>query len=345
MKKRRISRKEMDASHQLKRKAPARERDSEVSGEVRDLAHLQDQIGNRAAQQLLARQGAARVQRQGASQAGFNPMDPAVVGAAAREVIAQNEAPVRRWLEQNLDRLRLLTLAEITARIRREVPEASRLADAEIHRLAQARARQLGFTLLAGPAAPAPGPQFTVAVPEAVRRALSITTDGVVVVQLPNGRVNISTGGATAVFGRSQVKVGWSGSLGFEIPVEGFHLGGKLTQERWELTLSTPGESSVPDLSQLAEVFRRAETALRGIVAATAGFESLNDVGAVQARISPHIGPVKEAVQTLKDLAAIPRVSLGITAGGPMPGSETAPSPGTAVPEGVRIQATITFRF
>jgi hypothetical protein len=309
------------------------------------LIALQQQVGNRAAQQLLARGGAAAVQRQEASRAGFNPLDPALIRAAAREVIAQNEAPVRRWLDQNLGRLRLLSLPEITARIRREVPEASRLADVELQSMAQAWARQHGFTLLTGPGAAAPGPRLTVTIPEAVKRAFSIATSSVDIVQLPNGRVNISVSGATALLGRAQVKVGWSGSLGLEIPMEGFHLGGQLTKDRWELTLSTPGASSVPDLTKLTELFQRAETALRGIVAATAGFENLDNVGAVQAQISPHIGPVKEAVQTLKNLAAIPPVSVGITAGGPMPGGETTTSPATAPPQGVSIQATITFRF
>lgn len=333
-------------------KEPGKHRANETEEEMFGLTHLQDQIGNQATQQLLARNGGDRalqaatmVQRQEAPRAGFNPLDPAVIGAAAREVIAQNEAPVRRWLDEKLDSLRLLSLAEIVARIRQEVPEASRLADVELQSMAQEWARQHGFMLLSGPRPEPAGPKLSIAMPDAVRRAFSIATDGINIIQLPNGRVNIAVSGATLELGRGRLSLGWSGSLGFEIPVEGFHLGGQVSKDQWELTLSTPGESSVPDLNKLTEVFQQAETALRGMVAATAKLRDLDDVGAVQGAISPHIKPVKEAVQALKDLAAAPRFSVGITAGGPMSGSEAAPVSATAPPEGVSVKATITFRF
>jgi len=308
---------------------------------ARAVGQLQQERGNSYVQRVVQRQD----QPARGAQPAFNPLDPAVLTAAARQVVDANQAPVRRWLGANTSRLRLATLGEIVVLARREVPQAGRLADAEIQSLAREWASREGFTNPPGPVQPPARPGPSPQIPDAVRRAFSIAVEGVDVACFPNGRVNIAVSGATAQLGASTLSVGWGGSLGIELPAQGFHLSGKLSKDRWEVTLSIPGGSSMPDLSQLADVFQRAERAVRGIVAATAEFQNLDDVAAVQAAISPHIKPVKEAVDVLQAIAGAPQVSVGITAGGPVAEGERAPGTAAEAPEGVSITATLTIRF
>src|SRR5262245_14787270 len=135
-----LNKKRKSKRPQPEQKEPGKRRANETEEEESSLTRLQDQIGNQATQQLLTQrrgdaarrvnavqrlqqeqgnayiqrviaeaheaQAGTAIQRQEAPRAGFNPLDPAVIGAAAQKVIAQNEAPVRRWLDQKLDSLR-----------------------------------------------------------------------------------------------------------------------------------------------------------------------------------------------------------------------------------------------
>jgi hypothetical protein len=330
----------------LKRRQSQKKRQSNDKETMRqqttaDIMYLQNQIGNQATQRVL-------LQRDAASPSSFNPLDPAVIRGAASAVIAENEAPVRRWLDEKMDHLRLLSLGQIVAMIRREVPEANRLDNGEIQSLAQSWARDHGFTILTEPVLIPRSSGPSLAIPAAVKSAFSIATDGINIIEHPNGQLNIAVSGATAKLGSGRLKVNWNGSVGFEIPVAGFALGGQLSKDRWELKLSTPGAASLPDPAKLTDVFRTAEESLRAMVAATANLPNLDNPAAVYTAISPHIGPVKEAVKVLQEIAssaAGPRFSAGITAGGPMPGQETDVASPAGSPEGVTIMATVIFRF
>lgn len=313
---------------------PKARRPKRARHDSEDLSVLQ-QVGNRAIQRALA-------QRQGAVRPAFNPLDPAVIGAAARNVIAQNEAPVRSWLAANTDRLRLLTMDDLVAQVRTNVAQASRLADVEVQSLVNEWAAAQGITIpvvppvLTGLAGP------TIKIPDTVKKAFSIAVDGVDLVPLPGGRLNISAKGATAKLTRGDIRLSWGGSLGIDIPIEGFQLAGTLDKDHWELTLSTPGGSSMPDLTKLADVFTKGETALRGIIKSTTRFGKLDDVAKIKDAVTPHIGPIKEAVQTLVDIAKAPTVSGGISLRGPTRAGER---PVDTSPAGITISATITIRF
>ena len=301
---------------------------------------LQHQVGNQALQRAL-------IQRQESGRPAFNPLDPAVIGSAVRNVIAESEAPVRRWLDDNLGRLRLLSQEELVSQVRRNVPESNRLADVEIRRLITETANRMGFTVLPGVIPPARSADLTIQIPDAVKKAFSIATGGVNLIDQPDGKLNISVKGLTAHLGRQKLNIGWGGSLGIDIPIGGFELGAKIDKENWEVTLATPGASALPDLSKLASVFQRAESAMRRVVEATANLPNLSDTAAVKAAVEPHIEPIKEAVQALKDIAEAqqgPRVSVGITAGGPLSGGGEAPKVGER-PSGFSITATLTLRF
>ncbi len=292
---------------------------------------LQHQIGNRAVQQAI-------VQREAA--AGFNPLDPKVMEAAAKAAIEASEAPVRKWLAANTDRLRLLTMDELVAQVRRHIVEAGRLGNVEIKNLVREWAAARDISIRVAPV-PDAGPGLSVQFPDAVKKAFSVPIDGVDLVPLPGGRLNISAKGATAKLKRGDISLSWSDSLGIDIPIEHFQLAGTVDKEKWQVTLSIPGESSVPDLSKLADVFKEAERSMRGIVDASSSFADLKDVPRVTKAISPHVEPVKEAVDALVQTAKAPRVSAGVKLEGPMSGVET--SSGSS--GGITVTATVTIRF
>ena len=294
-----------------------------------DTALLQHQIGNRAVQQAI-------VQRQVA--AGFNPLDPRVMGAAAKAAIEASEKPVRDWLAANTNRLHALTIDELVAHVRRNVVEAGRLSNVEIQNLVRewAVANSITIPEIVTPGA---GAGISVQIPDTVKKAFSIPLDGVDVVPLPGGRLNISAKGLTAKLLSGNINVGWTGSLGIDFPIEGFQLAGKLDKENWEVALSVPGESSVPDLSKLADVFRKAEIGMRGMLEATPQFVKLDNITRVTKAVSPHVGPIKEAVEALVKTAKAPRASAGLKIEGPVSGS------GGSSAGGITVTATVTIRF
>ena len=304
-------------------------------------AILQRQVGNRAVQRALAQRQIAQRQEGDAPKRGFNPFDPRVIDSAVRSVVAQGEAPVRNYLNANTARLRLMTMDELVAQVRQGVPGSS-LADGEIQSLVREWAGANNVTIPVLPlAAPArPGLQ----IPDVVKKAFSIPLEGLDVIDQPDGRLNISVKGATAKLSRGELSLGWTGSLGVNIPIEGFQLAGKIDKNHWEINFSTPGESSMPDLTKLAEVFTKAETALRGILLTTARLNKLDNVAAITAAITPNIKPVKEGVQALVDIARAPSVSAGVSLSGPTQG-EQVPSSGGSNPGGITFSATLTIKF
>ena len=335
-----FAKKQLRNPRQSNKRITLKQQSMGVNSTATGLTGLQHQLGNRALQRALIQRD-----KTGGS---FNPLDPATIREAASAVIAENEAPVNRWLDEKMAHLRLMSLGQIVAMIRREVSEASRLADVEIQSLVQAWASQHGFTVLIdpGPVAASGGPQLEI--PEAVRNAFSIATDGVNLIEQPNGRLNIAVSGVTAQLGDGRLNLGWNGSLGFEIPVDGFVFGAQLSRERWELKLATPGAASLPDPAKLTETFQTAEASLRAIAAAMANLPNLENPAAIQAAIAPYIGPIKDAVQALQSIAtgaSGPRVSAAITASGSMPGQEAGEGAANDSPEGAGIMATVTFRF
>jgi hypothetical protein len=301
------------------------------------IATLQQSVGNRNLQLAL-------VQLQNAPPQRFNPLDPTVIGSSVRAVVEANEAPVRDWLTANTNRLRLLTMGALVKQVRRNVPQASNLADVEIQNLAREWAAVHNITI---PVIPVIAPtSSSIQIPDVVKKAFSIPIDGVDIVTLPGGRLNVSASGATAKLSRAGISYKWGGSLGIDIPIEGFQLAGKLDKDRWEITFSTPGASSMPDLSKLSDLFKKSETAMRGIVTAVAGLGKQDDISKITATIIPHISPVKEGVQALVDIAKASGVSADVSISGPVRSSEElGGQPTGSASGGISVNATITIRF
>lgn len=250
---------------------------------------------------------------------------------------------VRAYLEKNKQRLRMLSVDFIVWEVRLFVLDASLLLDSEL------RATVAIWRSLNGPLYPLPIPTPSTAAEskliEAVKKGVTTVIEGVDL-KHGAGKVNISVSGLTAELkqgdNRLAAGVSWGGALGVEAETGNFHLSGELSAERWELKLSYPEDTAIPDLSKLGKVFGEGEGAMRKIIGATAGFRTLQDVSRIKEAIKPHLQPVKDAVEAVKGIAKAPatRVSVGIGLGSPepLPGS-------TGIPRGVQGQVVLTVRF
>jgi hypothetical protein len=181
---------------------------------------------------------------------------------------------------------------------------------------------------------------------EAVSKAISTVTDGVDI-KHGDGKVNIGVGGLTAELKKGNAKlsagVSWAGSLSVEAEKGDFHFSGELSSSRWQIQLSFPEDTAVPNLTTLGKVFGEGEKAMGNIIGATASFKNLNDIPGIKAAIAPNVQPVKDAVEAVQGIAkASPKkkVNFGFSIGSP------DPAPGqTGMPSGVEVKATLTLFF
>jgi hypothetical protein len=251
---------------------------------------------------------------------------------------------VQAYLAQNKQRLQVMGVDMIVWEVRTFVPKASALLDGEL------RATVAVWRSLNGPLYP-----LTISPPpttgeskliEAVKRGVTTVIEGVDV-KHGAGKINISLSGLTAELRKGDARlaagVSWGGTLGVEAEKGDFHLSGELSSDRWEIKLSYPEDTAIPDLSKLGKVFGEGEAAMRNIIGATSGFRGLNDISRIKDAVKPHIQPVKDAVEAVQGIAKAPPkggVSVGISLGSP------DPLPGqTGIPPGVQGQVTLTIRF
>jgi hypothetical protein len=250
---------------------------------------------------------------------------------------------VQAYLAQNKKRLQMMSVDFIVSDVRLFVPGNALLLDSEL------RATVAIWRSLNGPLYPLPAPAPPAAADskliESVKKGVTTVIEGVDV-KYGAGKVNISVSGLTAELKKGDARlaagVSWGGALGVEAEAGNFHLSGELSSERWELKLSYPEDTAIPDLSKLGKVFGEGESAMRKIIGATSGFRNLNDIARIKEAVKPHMQPVKDAVDAVKGIAKAPAkgVSVGISLGSP------EPLPGeTGIPRGVQGQVTLTIRF
>ena len=333
---------------------------SVADGETRErmVNRLQAEHGNRYLQRLVLQRNG---QQQGGASAAPNLLDPNMMRRAALRVIEQQQAPVRQWIEQNTARLQGLTLAEIVLLVRHHVPEAANLAEAEIQSIAREWASHHHVSIPTASAGSA-RPTFSLAdsqavsnVRTAVQGAFKLAVEGIDIVEGQHGRINVSVSGVTAELRQGGERAGeqgqsgavvsgvlnWGGSVGVATAWQGWHFSGTLSSERWSLNLSFPGDSAVPDLTQLTRVFQEGEKAMRGMAVSVA---NAGDIHAAQDAIRSQLPPVREAVEAVSSLAQAQRLSLGISVSGPMaPADESRRAAGHE--GGFEVQATLTLRF
>ncbi|MEO8026250.1 MAG: hypothetical protein ABI823_07240 [Bryobacteraceae bacterium] len=177
-------------------------------------------------------------------------------------------------------------------------------------------------------------PPSTSDVVDAVKKVIKSVNDGVTIG--PKGaNFNVGVSGATANLksGEKALSFGlsWSGALKLNANSGPFYLSGTLSKDRWEIILSFPQDTYIPNSANLAQIFSEAERGLGKIAAATQGFTNVSDVSKVGALIKPHVGAVQKAVEAASGLAKASKkggMSLGFKIGSPdaLPGEQGIPS-------------------
>jgi len=181
---------------------------------------------------------------------------------------------------------------------------------------------------------------------DAVKKAISSVIDGVTIGK-KDANINIGVTGPTANLkkGDSSVSLGvsWGGTLKLDAASGPFHFSGNLSKDKWEITLSFPEDTYIPDLSSLGKVFTEGERAVGKMADATRSFNNLSDTGRIGALIKPNAAAVQDAVDAVSGIANAPKkggASFGFKLGSPDPG------PGQqGIPGGVQGSFVFTYVF
>src|SRR3546814_17027003 len=85
------------------------------------------------------------------------------------------------------------------------------------------------------------------------------------------------------------------------------------------------------DISALAGIFGNGATALTAIARETATFRNIDQIPDIADRVSPHMAPVRRAIDAASRVARAPLgVSFGVEVGGPTRSPVPAPTAGPA---------------
>ncbi|MES1241330.1 MAG: hypothetical protein ABUT39_06905 [Acidobacteriota bacterium] len=177
------------------------------------------------------------------------------------------------------------------------------------------------------------------------KKAFSVAIDGVGIDQ-EHGFAKVSVKGPTVGLRKGAFSaaagVSFTGTFKVEAKYGSVRFTGALAADRWEMTLSFPGETPVPDISSLAAVFTQGESAFRSIAASAGSFGKLQDISRIKEEVKPFIQPVTDAVTAAGGIAdaQLNRLNLGISAFGP------GPSPVQGIsPAGNALALTLTYSF
>ena len=268
------------------------------------------------------------------------------------------EDRIRAYLSGNQSKLQYLSLDQIVKQVKLNVffgmsPIQDDAILAIIKRWAMFNLPTLllspGTANGAGSSPPSPGgpqsaPSSTSDMLDAVKKAVSTVADGVTLGS-DKQNVVIKVTGATANLkrGNNEVSLGisWGGTLEMNAHSGPFYFNGTLAKDKWEISLTFPRDSSIPDMSKLGDVFRAGEKSVRNLADAASKISSVDDAKKISALVKPDISAVQEAADALSSIADHPSgggISFGFKLGSPdpMPGE-------TGMPKGY--QGTIVFTY
>lgn len=181
---------------------------------------------------------------------------------------------------------------------------------------------------------------------DAVKKAITTINDGVTIGR-KNANINIGVTGLTANLKKGEngasLALSWTGTLKLDAESGPFHFSGNLSKDKWEITLSYPQDTYIPDLPTLGKVFTEGERAIRGMAEATQSFSNIQDATKVAALMKPHATALQSAVEAVSGIAKADKKggpSFGFKLGSPdpMPGQE-------GIPPGIQGQVVFTYRF
>ncbi len=177
-----------------------------------------------------------------------------------------------------------------------------------------------------------------------VKRAVGRVADGVTYTR-GAGSVNIKATGVTGKLksgsGSASASVSWSGTVGLKAESGPVHFAAEISKDHWEMSLTFPDDDAVPNLTTLPTVFEKGEAAMRKVVAASAGFSSISDVGKIGAVVKQNSDDLKAAVEAASGIPSAKKksgTSFGFKLGSPpaLPGHDGI-QPG--------VQGTMNFTY
>src|ERR1043165_1338889 len=176
----------------------------------------------------------------------------------------------------------------------------------------------------------------------AVKKAIATIGAGVTIGK-ENANINISVTGPTANLKRNDKEISlgisWGGALELDASSGPIHFSGSLSKDSWEMVVSFPQDTYIPDLSALGRVFTEGEVAFGRMADAARHVKSIDEIRSVGALVKPELDKVQKAVDAAKGIAkAKGGVSFGFKVGSPdpLPGQQ-------GIPPGV--QGTIVFSY
>ena len=187
-------------------------------------------------------------------------------------------AGVWMWLAENKSAVAILSMNTLVMRAKFG-SNAMILTDADIRAvimdwMALNNVRTPLLTPVLDPVADGP-------IKAAVQQAAKTKTDPPTVDRL-KGKISIGLGGLTGELTKGDANVsltaGWGGKLQLDTAVGDFHFSGELAKDRWQVTLSYPDDTTVPNMTTLAKVMGEGEQALREAARSLGRFNNVNDI-------------------------------------------------------------------
>ncbi len=175
-----------------------------------------------------------------------------------------------------------------------------------------------------------------------VKKVIKTIGAGVNVVGTDRANFKLKVTGLTANLtgadGFLTVGASWGGSAIFKANKGPFFLDAEVGSDKWELVLSFPRDSYVPNLSTLPSVMEQGERSAGNIARSVGRLSKISDVRNITAQIKPDLAQVGDAFDAASSIADTPAkagVSFGFKIGG------SAPGPGQ--PGGVQGMFVITW--
>ena len=266
------------------------------------------------------------------------------------DLMLMRQTPVsllRDWLAKNTESLRMIPERDMILQARLAVPEISQMDNGDIAWEIHQWAKTHSFLPVDLPGVPIPGSSGATPVragdPEIIDRLKSFLKT---LQSMPtaikwtgnDASAAISVSGLTATLGPVEATAGWDRTLELKTSVSGMEFSGKIdpSNKNWEMTFTIGND--VPNLADVATVFQKGESALRGVVM-NADKVDLKNPSKTVALFKPYVDPIKGAVDAASKIAKQRPgdISFGVSLKGPLPNS---PGPG-----GVTVTAGITIVF
>jgi hypothetical protein len=268
------------------------------------------------------------------------------------DLMLMRQTPVsllRDWLAKNTESLRMIPERDIILQARLAVPEISQMDNGDIAWEIHQWAKTHSFlptdlpgspTYVSGNSGATPvragDPEIIDRLKGLLKTLKSIPTE--IKWTGKDASAGISVSGLTATLGPLEATAGWDRTLELKTSVSGMEFSGQIdpVNKNWTMTFTIGNE--VPNLSDVANIFQKGESALRGVIT-NADKVDLKNPSKTVAQFKPYVDPIKDAVDAASKIAKLRPgdISFGVSLKGPLPNS---PNQG-----GVTVTAVITIFF